>query len=216
MTLNTPEAIEAWITERKRRWPSTKHVEEKKRKAQEAIDRGVIDPSTLISNIHKRRKVEGDFLEPRYNFRGRGKGRGGGRGSDYGRPDSGWRGRGQDRGSMPSTRNNPPSNVSPTHEALDPGNTASSDASSSSEESDSDMDPVKDAVSSKVCDPDLGAQTSKGNFEKERQEMDNDHDLLVASTKVQATYQPAGISRLIFLDTPIGYIQHRAPAVPSA
>ncbi|PFH54558.1 hypothetical protein AMATHDRAFT_72334 [Amanita thiersii Skay4041] len=42
--LNTPEALEAWIAERKKRWPTTERVAEKKRKLEEAIERGQIVP----------------------------------------------------------------------------------------------------------------------------------------------------------------------------
>ncbi|KAJ7925869.1 nuclear fragile X mental retardation-interacting protein 1-domain-containing protein [Mycena leptocephala] len=38
--LDSPEEVEAWIAERKRRWPSAPRVEEKKRKMDEAVARG--------------------------------------------------------------------------------------------------------------------------------------------------------------------------------
>ncbi|TFY50427.1 hypothetical protein EVG20_g11525, partial [Dentipellis fragilis] len=57
--LNTPEAIEGWIAERKKRWPTADRVEDKKRKLEEAIARGQIieDPSLRGK---RRRTDEGD------------------------------------------------------------------------------------------------------------------------------------------------------------
>jgi hypothetical protein len=81
--LDTPEAIEAWIEERKRRWPTTARVAEKKRKVEEAIASGGLLPEHLMSGGMKR---------PRLPFNAEattGRGRGGGRGD---------RGRGRGRG----------------------------------------------------------------------------------------------------------------------
>ncbi|KAF8622889.1 hypothetical protein AX15_006654 [Amanita polypyramis BW_CC] len=55
--LDTPEALEAWITERKKRWPTTQRVAEKKRKLEEAIERGQILPQDS-SFPNKRRRQD--------------------------------------------------------------------------------------------------------------------------------------------------------------
>ncbi|KAF8501898.1 nuclear fragile X mental retardation-interacting protein 1-domain-containing protein [Gautieria morchelliformis] len=170
VTLDTPEAIAAWIAERKKRWPSKQHVEDKRRKAQEAADRGEIDPSELTLKT-KRRRLDEDSLEHRSRGRGRGSARGRGRGNsecNYGRSDTGWRGRGQARGSMPSLR--PMQTASRTLQSLDRA-AASSEEDTTSEESGSDMDPVKDALSSKV---DPGLHGPKANPDQDIQHITKD------------------------------------------
>ncbi|KAG6829387.1 hypothetical protein H0H92_004655 [Tricholoma furcatifolium] len=90
LILDKPEDIEAWLAERKRRWPTTQRVEEKKRKMDEAISRGQL-PEPL--ERFKRRKT--DDQEISYHDRGRGRGRGRGN-SSRGRgrvADAGWQGR---------------------------------------------------------------------------------------------------------------------------
>jgi hypothetical protein len=82
--------------ERKKRWPSTNRVEDKKRKLEEARAHGqlsVDDPALLRG---KRRKVDSDSrdFQHRDNRNERGKARGRGRGRGRG-TDSGWRGRGR-------------------------------------------------------------------------------------------------------------------------
>ena len=153
LILNTPEAIEGWLAERKKRWPSKQNVENKQRKAREAAERGEIDPSALTMKSRKRPRLDEDSRGPsgsRERGRGRGRGRsrelsGRGQGSYRGLPDSGWRGRGQ-AGS--------PTPLDASHQPVNCGNAASSSDDSTSE-SDSDMDPIRDAVPSKLCDPDL-------------------------------------------------------------
>ncbi|KAK2461847.1 hypothetical protein APHAL10511_006310 [Amanita phalloides] len=44
VVLDTPAALEAWFVERKKRYPSTQRIVEKKRKLDEAIERGQIIP----------------------------------------------------------------------------------------------------------------------------------------------------------------------------
>lgn len=99
VNLDDPEVLDAWIAERKRRWPSTDRVEDKKRKLHEAIARGQIsvdDPAMLRG---KRRKLDGNSRESysshdNTNEGGRGRGRGRARGRGRG-TDGGWRGRGR-------------------------------------------------------------------------------------------------------------------------
>jgi hypothetical protein len=52
--LDTPEEIEAWIAERKRRWPTAARVAEKKRKLEEAIANGGLQPEYLALTGNKR------------------------------------------------------------------------------------------------------------------------------------------------------------------
>ncbi|KAF7347760.1 NUFIP1 domain-containing protein [Mycena venus] len=61
--LDSPEQVEAWIAERKKRWPSAPRVEEKKRKMEEAVARGQLslEDSGLAGEetaAHGRRKRE--------------------------------------------------------------------------------------------------------------------------------------------------------------
>ncbi|PPQ88611.1 hypothetical protein CVT25_010187 [Psilocybe cyanescens] len=57
VVLDSPEVLEAWIAERKRRFPTSSRVEDKKRKLQEAVARGQLD---IVDNGrgYKRPKVE--------------------------------------------------------------------------------------------------------------------------------------------------------------
>jgi hypothetical protein len=94
--LDTPEVLEAWIAERKKRWPSTSRVEEKKRKLEEAVARGQLSmDDSGLHGIKRRRMNESTTKGRQMGHRNgednkRGKGRGRGRGAD-----AGWRGRGR-------------------------------------------------------------------------------------------------------------------------
>ena len=58
VVLDTPEVIDAWIAERKKRFPSSARVEEKKRKIGEAVARGQLDLSDVGGQRpQKRRKT---------------------------------------------------------------------------------------------------------------------------------------------------------------
>ncbi|KAG9039367.1 hypothetical protein FRB95_010655 [Tulasnella sp. JGI-2019a] len=77
LVLDTPEAVQAWIAERKKRYPSARRVEEKERALQEAKDRGQILPN---DGQRKRKAFGGDANSARGGARGRGgsmRGRGG-------------------------------------------------------------------------------------------------------------------------------------------
>ncbi|KAG8712765.1 hypothetical protein FRC09_019495, partial [Ceratobasidium sp. 395] len=71
--LDSPEAIAAWLEERKKRWPSAKRVSEKAQTRQEALERGQIitEPHTL-----RRAKTGSDNGSGVSSQRGRGRGRG--------------------------------------------------------------------------------------------------------------------------------------------
>lgn len=74
--MNTPEDIEAWIAERKKRFPTANRVADKKTKLEEAIARGQL-PFDDNQRFPKRPRLE----RPDYGAsRGRGSGRGSGRG----------------------------------------------------------------------------------------------------------------------------------------
>lgn len=149
--LDTPEAIEQWIAERKKRFPTAQNVDDKQRKMREAIERGQIpfdDPSR-----RKRRRVDDGPGERGGSSRGgRGAQRGRGRGRGRGRiQDGGWEGR---KPAGQATENPeasavaavPPSNSGPA------SNRHRDEEASSGEDanSDSDSDGVPEVVSSKA------------------------------------------------------------------
>ncbi|KAJ7783879.1 nuclear fragile X mental retardation-interacting protein 1-domain-containing protein [Mycena maculata] len=92
--LDSPEELDAWIAERKRRWPSAPRVEEKKRKMEEAIARGQLSlENSGFAGARKRKRTDEPAAES--TSRGRGRGNGRGRGQQRARGvDAGWRGRG--------------------------------------------------------------------------------------------------------------------------
>ncbi|EPQ60715.1 hypothetical protein GLOTRDRAFT_118856 [Gloeophyllum trabeum ATCC 11539] len=150
LTLDTPEALDAWLAERKKRWPSASKVEEKKRKVEEAIERGQLDPSLSLDGRKKRRLDDGG------GGRGRVRGRGRGRG------DSGWgRGRGRGGASVPATREPnvsgplPPAGLPPKPVTVQDSNPT---------DSDSDSDDAPEAVSFK---PPAGLLDSYASSEDE-------------------------------------------------
>ncbi|KAF8640493.1 hypothetical protein AX17_000155 [Amanita inopinata Kibby_2008] len=85
LVLDTPEALEAWIAERRKRWPTADRVTEKKRKLAEAIERGQIVPDDS-SFMRKRRRLD----EPRQVDSNEAHRRSGNM-----RVESGWKGRGR-------------------------------------------------------------------------------------------------------------------------
>jgi hypothetical protein len=56
IVLDSPETLDAWIAERKRRWPTAQRVQEKKLKMEEAIARGQLSPEDSGSR-KKRQKL---------------------------------------------------------------------------------------------------------------------------------------------------------------
>ncbi|KAJ6503444.1 hypothetical protein C8R47DRAFT_1106211 [Mycena vitilis] len=137
--LDSPEEVDAWVAERKRRWPSAPRVEEKKRKMEEAVARGQLSLEDSGLAGRKRRRMD-DGTADRGRGRGRhvdggnadrGRGRGTPRARGRGRGvDAGWGGRG--RGGMPVQQRPPPAQAD----------------SSSSDDSDDDDD-APETVSSK-------------------------------------------------------------------
>jgi hypothetical protein len=79
LILDSQEAIDGWIAERKNRFPTTQKVEQKKRKLEEAVARGQLTPEDIgLQARRKRRKDDSSFRgqQPRVRGRGRGMGRG--------------------------------------------------------------------------------------------------------------------------------------------
>lgn len=72
VSLDTPEAIEQWIAERKKRFPTASRVEEKQKNIEEARKRGQLDLG--VTRFPKRQRLDGDG--DGYRGRGRDKGRG--------------------------------------------------------------------------------------------------------------------------------------------
>ncbi|KAJ3490558.1 hypothetical protein NLI96_g1364 [Meripilus lineatus] len=98
--LDTPEAIQAWIAERKKRFPTASKVQEKQQKMDEAIARGQLPLDDDSRFPHrKRRKLEQGSYNSNNATRGFGmqqgafRGRGGSRGRGRGRGSGGDRGR---------------------------------------------------------------------------------------------------------------------------
>ncbi|KAL5535576.1 hypothetical protein ACEPAF_3670 [Sanghuangporus sanghuang] len=127
--LDAPEAIDAWIAERKKRWPTVTRVEEKERKLKDALERGEISASD--PSLRGRKRPRQDDNGGRAHLWGWGRGRGGG--GSRGRPQP------------PRTATVHPLPIKPV--AVAPLRAHESDDELSI--SGSDMDPEKDAISSR-------------------------------------------------------------------
>lgn len=71
LVLDSPEALDAWISERKRRWPTARRIEDKKQKMDEAIARGQLSPEDASSYGGKRRKLGGPPVQNKGGVRER-------------------------------------------------------------------------------------------------------------------------------------------------
>ncbi|KAF8844002.1 hypothetical protein BDN67DRAFT_48103 [Paxillus ammoniavirescens] len=81
LLLDTPEAMDAWIAERRKRFPTAQKVEDNKRKLEEAAARGQLAPEDMGIGARKKRKQDNVTVGTGRAFRGRyGRGRGHGRG----------------------------------------------------------------------------------------------------------------------------------------
>ncbi|TFK77014.1 hypothetical protein BDN72DRAFT_890797 [Pluteus cervinus] len=60
LVLDTPEALEAWVEERKRRFPSAARVQDKKKRLNEAIARGQIVSGDPDFHHRKKRRIDGN------------------------------------------------------------------------------------------------------------------------------------------------------------
>lgn len=143
ISLNTPDAIAAWIAERKKNWPTAEKIAEKKKRKAEAIERGQLEETR-----NKRQRIDGQqVVERSQRGRGRGRGtrgshRGGGRG--FGRAN-GDRELAQPGGQLAlPIPTNPPQDTNADPEDGD---------TKSETESESDIDPSRDIISSKIRPP---------------------------------------------------------------
>ncbi|EIW64386.1 uncharacterized protein TRAVEDRAFT_139131, partial [Trametes versicolor FP-101664 SS1] len=181
--LDTPEAIEQWIAERKKRFPTAQNVDDKQRKMREAIERGQIpfdDPSR-----RKRRRVDDSPGERGGSSRGgRGTQRGRGRGRGRGRTqDGGWEGRrpaGQpaENPEASAVAAVPPSNPEPASN----GHRDEEASSGEDANSDSDSDGVPEVVSSKA--PPRALEMQDENSMEVDEEVLTRNDAVVVPSKV--------------------------------
>ncbi|KAK7058883.1 hypothetical protein VNI00_001507 [Paramarasmius palmivorus] len=135
VVLDTPDAIDSWVAERKKRWPTSALIEDKKRKLEEAATRGELSVQEL-GLFSKKRKLQDS------GHTNSGQGRGRGRGHDRGR------GRGRGRGTFVGRAGGRDTQVKHQEPASVQQPAQASDASSSSEGSDDDAPP--EALSSKA------------------------------------------------------------------
>ncbi|KIK91014.1 hypothetical protein PAXRUDRAFT_14020 [Paxillus rubicundulus Ve08.2h10] len=140
LLLDTPEAIDAWIAERRKRFPTAEKVEDNKRKLEEAAARGQLAPEDMGIGARKKRKQDDVFtVGTGRAFRGQGR---------YGRGRGHGRGRG---GGDPVQREVPQTNKS-ENLALQAAHTSSeiTQQGGSDSESESDNDEAPEVVSSKT------------------------------------------------------------------
>ncbi|KAH0838374.1 hypothetical protein J3R83DRAFT_6657 [Lanmaoa asiatica] len=62
LVLETPQAINAWIAERKRRFPTDEKIRDKKRKLEEAAARGQLTPEDIGAGARKKHKQNATFV----------------------------------------------------------------------------------------------------------------------------------------------------------
>ncbi len=139
VVLDDPEVLEAWIAERKRRFPTSSRVEDKKRKMEEAVARGQLDLSEAGVRASKRHKPENTPSQQQKKRTFASSKKYGGFANDTGNdriPDSGWGARSKVKPPVPgaTTSTAHPSPPSPA-------------------ESDDDDDQPPDIVSSKIALP---------------------------------------------------------------
>ncbi|KAI0639790.1 nuclear fragile X mental retardation-interacting protein 1-domain-containing protein [Trametes polyzona] len=177
--LDTPEAIEQWIAERKKRFPTAQNVDDKQRKMREAIERGQL-PFDDPSHRKKRRRTDDGPADRGGSSRGRGQ-RGRGRGRGRGRAqDGGWEGRRpaeQVEGSATKPASDDANHATPTPTTAMGPDDASEDASS-----DSDSDGAPEVVSSKGP-PGALKSPEEGHMEVEK---DQEGAVVAAASDVKA------------------------------
>ncbi|KZT30493.1 hypothetical protein NEOLEDRAFT_13131 [Neolentinus lepideus HHB14362 ss-1] len=186
LILDTPEALDAWIAERRKRWPSAARVEDRKRKIDEAIIRGQLDPDISLDGRKKRRMDDG--------YRG-GRGRGRGRGRSRGAGDNWGRGRGV---VPPAAEDN--STARPTPTTVLPPKPQFSDSIHSSK-SESDSDDAPEAISSK---PPIGLVNAYASSSEETidpvsnptESQDGTQPDAAAPQEVPSTREPLAVAAL--------------------
>ncbi|KAG8825777.1 hypothetical protein FRC19_010541 [Serendipita sp. 401] len=70
ISLKTPEAIDAWIAERKKNWPTDARVAEKKRRAAEALERGELERQNKRPRTNENPTTSLQIREGKFNQRG--------------------------------------------------------------------------------------------------------------------------------------------------
>lgn len=129
--MDSPEILDAWIAERKKRFPTTSRIEDKKRKLEDAIARGQLNITSATLHPNKRQKY--GHRSDNHGFQPKIQSRTGKNGRDQTRTtDAGWGGRVRVAPTAPSR-------VIATNEASH---------SSSSTEDDTDREP--EVLSSKI------------------------------------------------------------------
>lgn len=146
ITLDTPETVDAWIAERRKRWPSASRVQEKAQKMEDAIARGQVISDDVTLGSRKRLKLDGRhdhrqrLMDNQFQHRGRGRGT--------------FRGRGREHLSSSLTSGrilpSPHKATSLPKRPVSPRAVADSSGISSDSDSGSDIDLKRDAVSSKI------------------------------------------------------------------
>lgn len=175
IALNTPEAIDAWIAERKRNWPTAARIAEKQKRRAEAIERGELEPSR--KRMRPNDEPEIASLRSGGNIRSRGRGRG--------------------RGWGPSTSTNfqqAQSRVAGKVISLEDSD-GETDSSSNS-----DVDPVRDAISSKLA---LAQVESDGDAQVETVDANELHqDPITKSFRRPPTKEPPRRAHNPLVDRP--------------
>ena len=100
--MDSPEILDAWIAERKKRFPTSSRIEDKKRKLEDAIARGQLNITSATLHPNKRQKH--GHRSDNHGFRGKIQGRTGTNSTrDQARTtDAGWGGRVRVAPSAPS------------------------------------------------------------------------------------------------------------------
>ncbi|EMD42234.1 hypothetical protein CERSUDRAFT_41682 [Gelatoporia subvermispora B] len=165
--LDTPEAIEAWIAERKKRFPTVTRVEEKEKKIEEAIARGQLGLEDTRFSRNKRRKLDHDVTQQSArtgrNERGRGRGAGCGRG----RGEQGALTEAPVEGEGVPTRIPHPLPPLPSSLPSRPGRSLSKRESDASSGSESDSDSAPEVVSSKAPAPHIEQAIVESELDEE-------------------------------------------------
>ncbi|KAJ3514369.1 hypothetical protein NLJ89_g2418 [Agrocybe chaxingu] len=167
IVLDTPEVIDAWIAERKKRFPTAAYVEDKKRKREEAIARGQLDMTNTGGRQNKRQKIDNNHNHNPRNAAHGNNGRNAFQGRRHGQfsgnhgtqesgarsrvPDAGWprNGKTKAKGSAPSTSKRAPS----------PSPSYPSDSDRSGEDDDCSDEP--EIFSSKASLPAISSQAKE-------------------------------------------------------
>lgn len=146
--LDSQDKIDAWLAERRKRWPSAATVQEKEQKYKEAVDRGELFPSETLSK-KRRRPQDERSRDLTNNSRGRGRDVGAGRGGH----------------AIPRIVH--PLPMKPVFISPSRGDLPGDDGDGSDTSSGSDIDPVKDAMSSKRPIEPLPGVIEKGACSKD-------------------------------------------------